>query len=97
MAKQRATINAGLFQSTEEGAAEVEVPSEGKSSSISMGLREKEIELLNEIADRYRVSRNALLRLAVRRFLGDVVNGRIDLETMIQEPPSPPKRRIVFP
>ena len=95
MAK-RATIDQGLFKSTEAGAVEVEVPSEGKSSSISMGLREKEIELLKEIADRYRVSRNALLRLAVRRFLGDVLNGRIDLETMIEAPP-PPKRRIVLP
>ena len=96
MAK-RATIDQGLFKSTEEGGAvEVEVPSKGKSSSISMGLRASEIELLNEIADRYQVSRNALLRLAVRRFLGDVVNGRIDLETMIEAPP-PPKRRIVLP
>ena len=96
MAKQRATINAGLFQSTEEGAAEVEVPAEGKSSSISVGLRASEIDLLNQVAERYQVSRNALLRLAARRFLEDVLNGRIDLETMIEAPP-PPKRRLVLP
>ena len=96
MAKQRATINAGLFQSTEEGAAEVEVPAEGKSSSISVGLRKTEIDLLNQVADRYQISRNALLRLAARRLLADVLNGRIDLEKMIEEPP-PPKRRLVLP
>ena len=96
MAKQRATIDAGLFQNTEEGAAAVEVPAEGKASSISVGLRASELDLLNQIADRYQVSRNALLRLAARRFLEDVLNNRIDLEKMIEEPP-PPKRRLVLP
>jgi hypothetical protein len=32
MAKQRATIDQSLFKSTEEGAAAVEVPAEGKTS-----------------------------------------------------------------
>ena len=95
MAKQRAMIDAGLFKSTEEGAA-VEVPAEGKASSISVGLRASEIDLLNQVAERYQVSRNALLRLAARRFLEDVLNERIDLEKMIEEPP-PPKRRLVLP
>lgn len=95
MAKQRATINPDLFRSTEAGAA-VEVPAEGKSSSISVGLRASEIELLNEIADQYQVSRNALLRLAARRFIADVLSGRVDLEGMIEAPP-PPKRRLILP
>jgi hypothetical protein len=94
MAKQRATIDQGLFKSTEGGA--VEVPAVGKASSISVGLRASEIDLLNQVAERYQVSRNALLRLAARRFLEDVLNGRIDLETMIEAPP-PPKRRLVLP
>ena len=95
MAKQRATIDAGLFANTEAGAP-VEVPAEGKSSSISVGLRASEIDLLNQVAERYQVSRNALLRLAARRFLEDVLNERIDLEGMIEAPP-PPKRRIMLP
>ena len=97
MAKQRATISTDLFKATEGAAGgPVEVPAEGKTSSISVGLRGSELALLNQIADQYQVSRNALLRLAARRFLEDVLNGRFDLEEIIEAPP-PPKRRLILP
>jgi hypothetical protein len=96
VAKSRARIDQSLFQNTEEGAPAVEVPAEGKTTSISVGLRATELELLEKIADEYQVTKNALLRLAARRLIEDVLSGRLDLEGMIEEPP-PPRRRIKLP
>lgn len=96
MAKQRATIDAGLFKSTEEGAPAVEVPAEGPIKSITVGLRRSEIELVEAIAQEHEIARNALLRYAVRHFLTEYAAGRVDLAASIEAPP-PPKKRLIMP
>ena len=93
MAK-RATIDQGLFKSTEAGA--VEVPAEGPIKSVTVGLRRSELEMAEGIAEEYEIARNALLRYAVRFFLSEYAAGRVDLAAKIEAPP-PPKKRLIMP
>lgn len=91
MAK-RATISKDLFRATEEGAPEVEVPAEGINKNVTVGLRLSEADLVEGIAEEYGISRNAVLRYAVRHFLKDYLNGRIDLASSVKTPPIPQNR-----
>ena len=93
MAK-RATIDQGLFKSTEAGA--VEVKAEGPIKSVTVGLRRSELEMVEDIAEEHEIARNALLRYAVRYFLTEYAAGRVDLAAHIEAPP-PPKKRLVMP
>lgn len=94
MAK-RATIDSGLFKSTAEDGP-VEVPAEGPTKNMSVGLKQSEAEIVATIADEFDISVNAIMRYSVRYFLRDYLNGRVDLEADIRKPP-PPKNKLEMP
>lgn len=94
MAK-RATINKDLFKATEESGP-VEVPAEGINKNITVGLRLSESDLIEGIAEEYGISRNAVMRYAIRHFLKDYLNGRIDLASSVKVPEIP-RNRLEMP
>lgn len=95
MAKQRATIDAGLFANTEAGAP-VEVPADGPTKNMSVGMKQSEAELIEGIAAEFGVSMNAIMRYGLRYFLRDYLAGRVDLASDVRKPP-PPKNILDMP
>ena len=89
-----------VFKKTEqEPGAEVDVSDldRGNIQSTGVGLRKGEIEALDGIgASLGGVSRNALIRWSVRRFLIQYRSGEIDLSAYLKEP-EPPKPSLRFP
>lgn len=81
-----------IFAKTEPEAAPT-VPAEGKTVSISVGMKESEVALLDEVAARHEVARNAVMRFGLRHFLNDYLAG--DVELPIETPPV--KRRLKMP
>lgn len=87
MAK-RAKISGDLFKRTEPGPnaqAKGDLPAEGRTVSVGVGLKESEVEALDQLAKSYGVARNALLRFAVRHFLTEHQAGRIELPVEQEE------------
>ena len=69
----------------------------GNIQSTGVGLRKGEIEALDAIGESLGgISRNALIRFAVRRFLLDYRAGKMDLSSYVKEP-EPPKPSLRFP
>jgi len=64
----------------------------GRIISTGVGLREGELAALDSIAEKYAITRNALLRFAARDFILRHRNGEIDLEQFIEEPEKPRNR-----
>ena len=97
MAKRKADLNQ-IFKSTEPGgkaAAEDAVPAKGRTVSVGVGLKESEVDMLDEIADTLGVSRNALMRYALRHFLTQYVTGEINPAEDVEAPE--PKKRLKMP
>ena len=61
-----------------------------------VGLKQGTISALDLIAGQYKISRNALMKLAIRRFILDYRAGKINLSEFIEIPPEP-KRNIILP
>ena len=69
----------------------------GNIQSTGVGLRKGEIEALDAIGESLGgISRNALIRWSVRRFLIQYRSGEIDLSAYVKEP-EPPKSSLRFP
>ena len=71
----------------------------GSVRPSGVGLREGEITALDQIAARYDLARNALLRLAARRLILDYRTGQLDLSGLL-EPKTPkrePKQKLRYP
>jgi hypothetical protein len=97
MAKQKADLNQ-IFKSTEPGnKAPVEdaVPATGRTISVGVGLKESEVDMLDEIAGTLDVSRNALMRYALRHFLTQYVTGEINPAEDVEAPET--KNRLKMP
>jgi predicted ArsR family transcriptional regulator len=64
----------------------------GKLTHITLGLKEGETKALDQIAEALGLSRNALGRYIIRRFLVDYLAGRvkIDIETKTTRSPKMP-------
>lgn len=95
------TVNLdSIFAKTEPQAT----PARGENSDLDsgnvrpsgVGLREGEINALDEIGLVYGVSRNALLRFAARRLILDYRAGRLDLSELVEIPPAN-KNRLRMP
>lgn len=69
---------------------------EGNIQTTGIGLREGEIKALDTIAGSLELSRNAVMRFAVRWFLLQHRAGKIDLSEFIEQPP-PPKKQLRYP
>ena len=68
----------------------IEVPDIGRSSSIGVGLKPDEHTMLNEIVQETGAARNALVRLAVRRFIQMYRAQMIEIKYEKPSPYSPP-------
>lgn len=100
MAKKKATLESP-FAKTEETAVSstlgnVEIPADGKTRPVGVGLKESEVELIDKIADEYGIARNAIMRYAVRYFLKAYYAGEIDLSGDVEKPP-PPRNVLSMP
>lgn len=85
MAKSRTGLDA-LFKKTEGEAVEaaVEVPAEGRTIAVGVGLKESEIALLDQVAGDLGVARNAVTRYAVRYFLTAYLRGDVDMTDQVE-------------
>ena len=96
MAKQKADLD-NLFKSTEPGSKTTAdtVPATGRTVSVGVGLKEGEVAMLDAIAANLGVSRNALMRYAIRHFLTQYVTGEINPAEDVEAPE--PKKRLKMP
>ena len=67
---------------------------EGRIVSAGVGITEGELAAVDALAERYEVSRNALMRIAVRLFIEGVRAGTINPENYLQQPTRPKKRSV---
>lgn len=98
MAKKRPALD--MFARTapeQHSAGDNSDLDQGRIRPTGVGLSEGEIRALAAIGEEQGgIARNALLRLAARRFILEYRAGRIDLASMIEEPP-PPKKKLRYP
>lgn len=55
----------------------------GRTVATGVGLKQSELDELDAIAAESGIARNALMRIAVHRFLDDVRAGRVDLQQYV--------------
>jgi len=101
MAKKQSGLD-DIFRSTDkppaksrQAARQGMIPAEGRTVPVGVGLKESEVEALDDIANGLGVSRNALMRYAVRYFLTEYTAGRIDLKDKVEAPRA--KKRLKMP
>ena len=96
MAKKRADLD-NIFKSTEPGNKTTPdvVPATGRTISVGVGLKEGEVAMLDEIVGQLDVTRNALMRYAIRYFLTQYIAGEINLADDVEAPE--PKKRLKMP
>jgi len=98
MAKKQTGLD-DIFKRTEPGpAGQVDISDldRGVIRSTGVGLREGEIAAVDAIGEALGgISRNALIRFAVRDFLIRYRTGQVDLSDYIKEP-EPPKPKLRF-
>jgi hypothetical protein len=72
---------------------------EGRITANGVGLRYGEIVALDQIAQRFDLARNALIRLAVRRLILAWRSGDLDIDSMaeVKPPAKQPHRRLRMP
>lgn len=68
----------------------------GNIRPSGVGLKDGEIKALDQIAEVYGLSRNALLHYAARRLILDYRAGRLDLSELVEIPPAR-KNRLRLP
>ena len=78
MARKRPTLDSP-FRRTEAKRAD-SLPAEGRTLAVGVGLKESEIQILDDVASQLGVSRNQVLRYAVRQFLKDYLSGMVQPE-----------------
>lgn len=71
------------------------VPATGRTISVGVGLKEGEVAMLDSIVAEYDITRNALMRYAIRHFLARYAGGEIDLGSDVEAPE--PKKRLMMP
>jgi hypothetical protein len=85
-----------IFDKTEPDAVPaeelVDVPAQGRTVPTSVGLKESEVALLDDIAGKHRLARNAVMRWGLRFFLRAYLVGEVNLDDSIDTPE--PRRRL---
>jgi hypothetical protein len=71
-------------KSTTKPEKSVEVPTGGRTIPVGVGLKEAEVAELDKIVDSLDITRNALMRYAIRYFLSQYSAGEIKLD--VEEP-----------
>jgi len=99
MAKKPTGLN-DLFTSTLGKVAQVQSGDnadldEGRIQTVGIGIRLGETSAIDEIAKKHGISRNALMRLAIRKFILEVRAGEFDPGKYIETPEQ--KHKVVLP
>lgn len=96
MAKKRTNLD-DIFKKTEADRADEDprVPATGRTLSVGVGLKEGEVEMLDQIAADLDVTRNALMRYALRYFLIQYLAGEVSPAEDVEEPEV--KKRLKMP
>lgn len=94
MAKQQLD---DIFKKTEGKApakpgTTTEVPTGGRTIPVGVGLKEAEVAELDKIVEKLDISRNSLMRYAIRYFLSQYSAGAIKLD--VEEPEVKKKLRM---
>ena len=98
MAKKKQDLS-DIFAKTEPApgaTAEYSDLDAGKIQSTGVGLKQGEIAALDAIAADLEITRNAIMRFAIRYFIIQHRAGNIDLASHVEEPP-PPKKSLRLP
>ncbi len=82
-------------QTQQGGSSGSSVPAEGRTLSVGVGLKESEVAELDQIVDDLEITRNALMRYAIRYFLMQYNAGSINLAKDIESPES--KKKLKMP
>ena len=85
MAKQRPGLDDLFKKTAAPESGEVEVPAEGRTISVGVGLKESEVAMLDRIAGDLGVARNALMRYGLRYFLTAYLAGEVNMTEDVQE------------
>ena len=97
---QKPKVNYDMFQATAPEQVQQEAPdldkAPGRIVSSGVGLTEKELAVIDGMADKFGISRNSLLRFAIRWFIRQVWAGNVDLSKFIEVPKSP-KNKLNMP
>jgi len=85
MVRKRPELD-NLYAKTEQDPPESDsiIPSEGRTITTGVGLKESELALLDKIAIETGVARNALLRWLLRYALQDYLAGKINLSAELE-------------
>lgn len=92
MAKRKSTINKSELTnplaktSKQTPSGDDELPAEGLTVPIGVGLKQTEVDALDDIASKFKVSRHSLMRYAIRHFIKEVWAGRINLGEDVEQP-----------
>lgn len=93
MAKKTDTGLKGLFEkTTQEGQPDNSDLDTGIIQAQGVGLKTGEVQAIQQIANSTGVAKNAVMRLAVRKFILDVRSGKIDPADYFEEPEAPAKK-----
>jgi hypothetical protein len=106
MAKQRGNLD-DIFRKTEPAARPPApaaqsapstgeaVPKTGRTISVGVGLKEGEVAELDRIVEELEITRNALMRYAIRYFLTQYAAGSVNLARDVESPEA--KKRLKMP
>lgn len=94
MARQTPNLNSVLARTTPQEDYNLDDLNRGPVKSTSCGLNQGEVDALDRISALEGFKRNALMRYAVRRFLVDYLQGKIELQA---EPPEPTQKKLRMP
>lgn len=72
-----------------------EALNDGRIVSAGVGLKQGELTALEKIAEIYGVKKNAIMRLALRLFLTQVRDGKINIPDYIFIPPAPASKVVI--
>ena len=99
MAGNKDTGKNSIFPSTELGAGRAEANTsdleKGRLQTVGIGLHEGELLALDNLAASLGVTRNQIMRLAIRKFLLDVRSGNFDPDQFVETPQL--KKRVILP
>lgn len=98
MARRRPkTARASVLKRTKASRPKdaADVPATGRTLSVGVGLKESEVTMLDAVAQELDVTRNAVMRYALRYFLKAYRTGKADPAADVEMPPV--KKRLHMP
>ena len=90
--------NINIFSKTEQAEyKDIDITDleAGRTIPQGVGIKEGTVNALQTLAEQYKISRNALMKFAIRRFLIDYRAGKINLAEYIEVPEA--KRKLNMP